>query len=83
MLATTRPNDNDLECDCFVGLAAWRSAPSSTIAGAQKIYQLLLRTKIYHQRKTGLNPSSSVTGRISGKSQDTMEQILEGCIALT
>ena len=39
MLVTTRPNDNDLECDCFVGLAAWRSAPSSTIAGAQKIYQ--------------------------------------------
>ncbi|CAH3033171.1 unnamed protein product [Porites lobata] len=59
-LTATNWNDNDLEDDCFEWLTTCRSLPSSTTAGAQELYQQLLPTKVYQQRRTGLNPSSDV-----------------------
>ena len=67
-LVATRWNDNDLEDDRFEWLAAWRSVPSSTIASAQILCKQLLPTKMYQQRRTGLNLSPDVTCRMCNKS---------------
>ena len=46
----------------------WKNAPTHTIAGVQELYQQLLPTKVYYNRKA--------------KSQVTVQYILSGCSAL-
>ena len=37
---------------CFAWLSSWKNAPTYTIAGVQEVYQQLLPTKVYYNRKT-------------------------------
>ncbi|CAH3154739.1 unnamed protein product, partial [Porites lobata] len=37
---------------CFAWLSSWKNAPTHTIAGVQELYQQLLLTKVYYNRKT-------------------------------
>ena len=71
-----------LGSDCFAWLGNWRSAPSSTIAGAKELYQQLLPTKVYQQKKTGLNSNSDITCRMCGEGQENMSRVLAGCTDL-
>ena len=57
------------------------NAPVHTIAGVQELYQQLLPTKVYHNRKT----KSKVTDekcRLCGDSLESVQHILSGCSAL-
>ena len=38
--------------ECFAWLSSWKNAPTHTIAGVQELYQQLLPTKVYYNRKT-------------------------------
>ena len=67
--------------DCFAWLSSWKNAPTHTIAGVKKLYQQLLPTKVYYNRKT----KSQVTDekfRLCGDSLENVEHILSGCSAL-
>ena len=68
---------------CFTWLTLWKNAPTHTIVGLQELYQQLLPTKVYHNRKT----RSQVTDescRLCGKprSLESVQHILSGCSAL-
>ena len=59
----------------------WKNAPTHTIAGVQELYQQLLPTKVYYNRKT----KSQVTDekcRLCGDSLENVQHILSGCSAL-
>ena len=58
------------------------SAVSGTIADAQELYQHLLPSKVYHQRRTGLNPLPNVTSRTRDRSQNSTSHVLDGCSGL-
>ena len=62
-------------------LSLWKNAPTHTIAGVQELYQQLLPTKVYYNRKT----KSQVTDkkcRLCGDSLENVQHILSGCSAL-
>ena len=66
---------------CFAWLSSWKNAPTHTIAGVQELYQQLLPTKVYYNRKT----KSQVTDekcRPYGDSLENVQHILSGCSAL-
>ena len=57
------------------------NAPTHTIAGVQELYQQLLPTKVYYNRKT----KSQVTNekcRLRGDSLENVQHILSGCSPL-
>lgn len=81
-LFKNRWEDDDISSDCFGWMSGWRTAPSHTIAGVHELYQQLLPTKIYHQKKTRLNTSSDVQCRLCGKTPESLPHILAGCSAL-
>ena len=59
----------------------WKNAPTHTVAGEQELYQRLLPTKVYYNRKT----KSQVTDekcRLCGDSLENVQHILSGCSAL-
>ena len=67
--------------DCFAWLSSWKHAPTHAIAGVQKLYQQLLPTKVYYNRKT----KSQVTDekcRLCGDSLENVQHFLSGCSAL-
>ena len=67
--------------ECFAWLSSWKNAPTHTIAGVQELYQQLLPTKVYYNRKT----KSQVTDekcRLCGDSLENVQHILSGCGAL-
>ena len=67
--------------ECFAWLSSWKNAPTHTIAGVQELYQQLLPTKVYYNRKT----KSQVTDekcRLCGDSLENVQHILSGCSAL-
>ena len=67
--------------ECFAWLSSWKNAPTHTIAGVQELYQQLLLTKVYYNRKT----KSQVTEekcRLCGDSLENVQRILFGCNAL-
>ena len=66
---------------CFAWLSSWKNASMHTIAGVQELYQQLLPTKVYYNRKT----KSQVTDekcRLCGDSLENVQHILSGCSAL-
>ena len=77
-----RWDDENLDNDCFQWMTEWKTAPTYTIAGLQELYQQLLPTKVYHQRKTGTNTTTDVTCRMCGKVPETIEHVMAGCSAL-
>ena len=67
--------------ECFAWLSPWKNAPKHTIAGVQELYQQMLPTKVYYNRKT----KSQVTDekcRLCGDSLENVQHILSGCSAL-
>ena len=52
-LIKNRWNDAKVKLEeCFAWLFSWKNAPTHTIAGVQELYQQLLPTKVYNNRKT-------------------------------
>ena len=53
-LTKNRLDDSALDGGgCFAWMNNWRSVPNHTVATMQELYQQMLPTKLYHQRKTG------------------------------
>ena len=66
--------------ECFPWLSSWKNAPTHTMTGVQELYQQLLPTKVYYNRKT----KSQVTDekcRLCGDSLENVQHILSGCSA--
>ena len=66
---------------CFAWLSSWKNAPTHTKAGLQELYQQLLPTKVFYNRKT----KSQVTDEkchLCGDSLENVQHILSGCNAL-
>ena len=66
---------------CFAWLSSWKNAPTHTIDGVPELYQQLLPTKVYYNRKT----QSQVTDEKCCLCRDSLENvqhILSGCSAL-
>ena len=52
-LIKDRWNDEKVKLEeCFAWLSSWKNAPTHTITGVQELYQQLLPTKVYYNRKT-------------------------------
>ena len=81
-LIKNRWDDDNVQLEqCFAWLSSWKNAPTHSIAGVQELYQQLLPTKGYYNRKT----KSQVTDekcRLCGDSLENVRHILTGCSAL-
>ena len=81
-LIKNRRHDEKVKLEeCFAWLSSWKNAPTHTIAGELELYQQLLPTKVYYNRKT----KSQVTDekcRLCGDSLENVQHILSGCSAL-
>ena len=82
-LLSERWEDQEVGEECFSWMSEWKTAPTHTIAGLQELYQQLLPTKVYHQKKTGTHKSQDVKCRMCGKAAETQAHVLAGCGALT
>ena len=59
---------------------SWRSVPNHTVAALQELYQQMLPTKLYPQRKTSKgNGTSNDMFRLCGKSPESRPHVLAGC----
>lgn len=59
---------------------SWRLVPPHTIVAMQELYQQMLPTKLYHQRKTGKGSgTSNVTCGICGELPESVLNVLVGC----
>ena len=68
---------------CFAWMNSWRFLPPHTIVATQGLYQQMLPTKLYHQRKTGKGSgTSNVTCRMCGELPESVPRVLVGCRAL-
>ena len=76
-LLSERWEDQEVGEECFSWMSEWKTAPTHTIAGLQELYQQLLSTKVYHQKKTGTHKSQDVKCRMCGKAQQA--HVLAGC----
>ena len=81
-LLSERWEDQEVGEECFSWMSEWKTAPTHTIAGLQELYQQLLPTKVYHQKKTGTHKSQDVKCRIWGKAAEMQVHMLAGCGAL-
>ena len=81
-LLSERWEDQEVGEECFSWMSEWKTAPTHTIAGLQELYQQLLPTKVYHQKKTGTHKSQDVKCRMRGKAAETHAHVLAGCGAL-
>ena len=61
----------ELELNCFSWLHLWKTAQTRIVVGIQELYQKLLPTKVFYNRKTG-----------TGKATESVSHILAGCGAL-
>ena len=71
-----------LDRDYFAWLSQWKAAPSHTVSEIEEVYQQLLPTKVYNNRKTG---TSSIGDEICGlcrKEPESVSHILAGCSVL-
>ena len=50
--------------ECYTWLKGWKAVPTQTIAGIEELHQQLLPTKIYHQKKTGVNTTNDIMCRM-------------------
>ncbi|PFX14906.1 hypothetical protein AWC38_SpisGene20904 [Stylophora pistillata] len=81
-LLSERWEDQEVGDECFSRMSEWTTAPTHTIAGLQELYQQLLPTKVYQQKKTGTHKSDDVKCRMRGKAAEMQAHVLEGCVAL-
>ena len=59
---------------------SWRSVPTYSVAAMQELYQQMLPTKLYHQRKTGVGSgTSNVMCRMCGRLPENVPHVLAGC----
>ena len=82
-LLTERKFDSQLcKKACFNWLSKWRSCPTHTIAGAFEMYEQLLPTKLYSNKKTHTSCLGDVKCRLCGHAQERVPHTLAGCTAL-
>ena len=81
-LTACRWLDEKLDRDCFAWLSQWKAAPSHTVAGIEELYQQLLPTKVYNNRKIGTSSSGDERCRLCGNDPESVSHILTGCSAL-
>ena len=77
-LLSERWRDQEVAEECFSWMSEWKTAPTHTIAGLRELYQQLLPTKVYHQKKTGTHKSWDVKCRMCGKAAETQAHVLAG-----
>ena len=75
-LTACRWLDEKLDLDCFAWLSQLKAAPSHTVAGIEELYQQLLPTKVYNNRKTGTRFSGDERCRLCGKEPESVSHIL-------
>ena len=80
-LLSERWEDKEVGEECFSWMSEWKTAPTHTIAGLQELYQQLLPTTVYHQKKTGTHKSRDVKRRMCGKAAETQAHVLPGCVS--
>lgn len=66
--------------ECYTWLKGWKAAPTHTIAGIEELHQQLLPTKIYHQKKTGVNTTDDIMCRMCGEKPECLAHVLTGCV---
>ena len=82
-LMKNRWADDNLDRDgCFAWLHHLETALTHTVAGLQELYQQLLPTKVYHNRKTGMSGDADECCRLCGKTCESVGHILTGCSAI-
>ena len=83
-LTNNKWEDSVLESGvCFAWMNSWRLVPPHTVVAMQELYQQMLPTKFYHQRKTGKGSgTSNVTCGICGELPESVPHVLVGCRAL-
>lgn len=59
------------------------AAPSHTVAGLEELYQQLLPTNVYNNRKTGASSSGTQRYWLCRKEPENVPRILAGCSTLT
>ena len=63
--------DQDLGLkECYTCLKGWKATATHTIVGIEELHQQLLPTKIYHQKKTGVNTTDDTMCRMCGENQN-------------
>ena len=83
-ITAARWEDQDLSLkECYTWLKGWKAAPTYTIAGIEELHQQLLPTKIYHQKKTGVNNTTDdIMCRMCGEKPECLAHVLAGCSVL-
>ena len=81
-LTACRWINEKLALDCFAWLSQWKAARSHTVEGIEELYQQLLRTKVYNNRKTCTSSSGDERCRLCKKEPESVSHILAGCSAL-
>ena len=82
-ITAARWKDQDLSLkECYTWLKGWKAAPTHTIAGIEELHQQLLPTKIYHQKKTGVNTTDDIMCRMCGEKPECVAHVLAGCSVL-
>ncbi|XP_068675641.1 uncharacterized protein [Montipora foliosa] len=82
-ITAARWEDQDLSLkECYTWLKGWKAAPTHTIAGIEELHQRLLPTKIYHQKKTGVNTTDDIMCRMCGEKPECLVHVLDGCSVL-
>ena len=82
-ITAARWEDQDLRLkECYTWLKGRKAAPTHTIAGIEELHQQLHPTKIYHQKKTGVNTTDDIMSRMCGEKPECLEHLLAGCSAL-
>ena len=71
-LTACRWLDEKLDRDCFAWLSQWKAAQSHTVAGIDELYQQLLPTKVYNNRKTGTSSSGDERCRLCGNEPESV-----------
>ena len=77
-MLSERWEDQEVGEECFSWMSEWKTALTHTIAGLRELYQQLLPTKVYHQKKTGTHKSWDVKCRMCGKAAETQARVLAG-----
>ena len=82
-ITAARREDQDLSLkECYTWLKGWKAAPTQTIAGLEELHQQLVPTKIYHQKKTGVNTTDDIMCRMYGEKSECLAHVLAGCSVL-
>ena len=77
-ITAARWEDQDLSLrECYMWLKGCKAAPTHTIAGIEELHQRLLPTKIYHQKKTGVNTTDDIIGSLRNHDDNGSKKVTD------